>query len=102
MGVDIKDIDLAIFVRPPNTIPCLVQGMGRVGRSTPFGSKLAGAVVLFNDEDLKDNAPGMTDEVRILLRSSTCMKVNLASYFGYDFTSQMDQCCSSLDCYVSE
>ena len=48
-----------------------------MGRSTPLGSKLSGAVVLFNYflTVLTDNAPRLTNEVRSL-RSSTCMKIN--------------------------
>ena len=39
--------------------------------------------VLYNEEDLKENSPGMTDEMRALLRSSSCLKQKLAEYFGY-------------------
>ena len=86
---------VSFFSRPPNTIPCLVQGLGRVGRSSPFGCRRAGAVVLFNDEDLKENAPGMTGELRALLRSSGCLKDQLARYFGYDYKHESDWCCSA-------
>ena len=84
------------FIRPPNTIPCLVQGVGRVGRSDPFGSRRAGVVVLYNDEDLKENKPGMTDEMRFLLRSCDCIKSQLAVHFGYTCTHNSDWCCSAL------
>ena len=112
MGVDLKDLDLAIFirynfssqlfrliipllVRPPNTIPCLVQGLGRVGRSLPFGSRKAAGVILYNDEDIKPNAPGMTQEMRDLLTTSACLKNKLADSFGYSFTHTADWCCSN-------
>ena len=72
--------------------------MGRVGRSSVFGSKLAGAVVLFNDEDIKENAPGMTEDMRKLLRGTSCLKAQLASYFGYDCSSESGWCCSSKEC----
>ena len=81
--------------RPPNTIPCLVQGIGRIGRSSPFGSRLAGAVILYNEEDLKENAPGMTDEMRSMLRSTDCLKHQLAVHFGYIYTHEADWCCSA-------
>ena len=84
-----------LFFRPPNTIPCLVQGIGRVGRSSPFGSRLAGAVILYNEEDLKENAPGMTDDMRRLLRSSDCLKHQLAAHFGYTYAHEIDWCCSA-------
>jgi hypothetical protein len=87
-------LQICVF-RPPNTIPCLVQGIGRVGRSSPFGSRLAGAVVLFNDEDLKENTPGMTNEMRSLLRSSGCLKDHLAGYFGYNYNHDSYWCCSA-------
>ena len=87
--------------RPPNTVPCLVQGLGRVGRFKRFGSKLAGSIVLYNEEDLKENIPGMTDAVRNLLRSSSCLKVQLAAYFGYKYKSREGWCCSSRECDFS-
>ena len=95
MGVDIQNIDLAIFLMPPNTISCLIQGIGRIGRSYPFGSRLAGVTVLYNDEDLKDNMPGMTDDVRSLLRSSSCLKSQLATAFGYEYSHRSSWCCSN-------
>ena len=72
--------------------------MGRVGRSSVFGSKLAGAVVLFNDEDIKENAPGITEDMRKLLRGTSCLKAQLASYFGYECSSEFGWCCSSKEC----
>ena len=72
--------------------------MGRVGRSSCFGSKSAASIVLYNEEDLKDNAPGMTDNMRKLLRSLTCLKIQLASYFGYEYSTQLGWCCSGIDC----
>jgi hypothetical protein len=73
--------------------------MGRVGRSSLFGSKCAGIAVLYNEEDLKENAPGMTAEMRKLLRSSSCLKVQLASYFGYQYSPHFNWCCSSRECF---
>ena len=81
--------------RPPNTIPCLVQGLGRVGRSLPFGSRKAAGVILYNDEDIKPNAPGMTEEMRDLLTTSGCLKNKLADSFGYSFTHTDNWCCSN-------
>jgi hypothetical protein len=72
-----------------------VQGIGRIGRTTQFGSKQAGVVILYNDEDLKTNAPGMTDEMRGFLRSSRCLKDQLASYFGYSCLHEAKWCCSA-------
>ena len=52
--------------------------------------------VLYNEEDLKENSPGMTDEMRALLRSSSCLKQKLAEYFGYVSPHASDWCCSAL------
>ena len=73
--------------------------MGRAGRTESFGSKYAGVSVLYNEEDLKENAPGMTGEMRILLRSSSCLKAGLASYFGYLHCPSFNRCCSSKECF---
>jgi hypothetical protein len=77
-------------------MPCPRNGQG--GRSTVFGSKCAGVTVLYNEEDLKENSPGMTAEMRNLLRSSGCLKVQLATYFGYQYSPTFDWCCSSREC----
>ena len=50
----------------------------------------------------------MTDDVRCLLRSSECLKDQLAMYFGYTFAHNSDWCCSakvslkSFDCTIQE
>ena len=50
----------------------------------------------------------MTDDVRCLLRSSECLKDQLAMYFGYTFAHNSDWCCSakvslkSFDCTNQE
>ena len=72
-----------------------MQGIGRAGRSSPFGSRKSCAVVLYNEEDLKSNAVGMTGEMRALLQTSNCLKDKLASNFGYKFHSEVGWCCSN-------
>ena len=59
---------------------------------------LAGSTILYNEEDLKEGVPGMTDDVRNLLRSSSCLKVQLASYFGYKNSASDGWCCLSKEC----
>ena len=56
--------------------------------------------ILYNEEDLKVNSPGMTDAMmallRISVRSSSCLKQKIAEYFGYSFPHTSDWCCSAL------
>ena len=73
-----------------------MQGIGRVGRSSKFGTRKAGAVILFNDEDVKENAPGMTNSMRAFLRSSACLKSQLAAHFEHTFAHSSDWCCSAV------
>ena len=51
---------------------------------------------MYNEEDLKENSPGMTEEMRSLMRSSECLKEQLASYFGYKYEHDIDWCCSAV------
>ena len=75
-----------------------MQGMGRIGRSMSYGRRCAASVILYNEEDLKENVPGMTSDMRMLMRSSDCLKAQLSAYFGYQYESQLDWCCSAETC----
>ena len=85
MGVDIQDIGLIIHIRPPNKFHTLEQACGRArgGKGLEYGSKKTVTVTLFNQEDLKPNVDGLSDEIRDYCRTNDCLKNTSANYFGY-------------------
>jgi len=98
MGVDIQDIELVIYIRPPNTLHGWEQGSGRArgGKGAELGSKKTVTVLLYNEEDLKSNVDGLTDSMREFCRSTTCLKQQSSKFFGYDIQSNLNSwCCSN-------
>ena len=101
MGVDLKAIQVVIFVRPMNQLQHKVQGAGRAGRRKPNGTRDRVIVyILYNSQDLGQNVPGLEDSVRAFCTSQECLKIPLRIHFdgkaGAGVGSDMsDWCCGN-------
>jgi len=95
MGVDIQDIEVIIFIRPPNTFHAWEQGSGRArgGMGAELGSKKTVSVLLYNKEDLKPTVDGLTDPIRDFCTTKDCLKKKAATFFGYNIESNLHSWC---------
>ena len=97
MGIDCKDIDVVVMVRPFSMLHSIVQACGRGGRKTT--EKFRKRVVfylLFNNSDIAANVD-VSEEVRTFCRTSECLKLTLMDYFGTVGKTGGDWCCSNCD-----
>ena len=99
MGVDLKDIQIVIFVRPMNQLQHIIQGAGRAGRRNPNGIRNRVIVyILYNSQDLGQNVPGLEDSVRAFCTSQECLKVPLRMHFdgrSEAGSGSSDWCCGN-------
>ena len=85
-GIDYPGIEIVVILEPQTEIDDLVQIFGRSGRMTPQGVQTKCVCYLvFNNSDISDNKPGMTDVVRNYCKNSTiCRKGILEQHYGCD------------------
>ena len=98
LGLDFKDIDIVIMVRPFNFCHYLVQAAGRGGRKMMNGLRRKVLFyLLFNNSDISSNVPGLSPAVRELCQTESCLKEFLSQYFGFDAKASVktDWCCSN-------
>ena len=66
----------------------------RGGKGQEYGSKKTVTVTLYNEEDLKPNVDGLSDEIRDYCRTNECLKKKSAEYFGYKWKAvDPNWCC---------
>jgi len=99
MGIDLKGIEIIIFVRPLNMLHYILQGAGRGGRKNKSCKRKKVLVyILYNKSDIAGNVPGMSQEVKDFLVTSECLKSELSSFFGFFYTPRPENnawCCSN-------
>lgn len=97
MGIDCKEIDVVVMVRPFSMLHSMVQACGRGGRK--MMDKFRRRVIfylLFNNSDIGANID-VSEEVRTFCRTPECLKVILMNYFGTVGKTGGDWCCSNCD-----
>ena len=86
LGLDLKSIDIVIFVQPYNMVAAPVQGGGRGGRKKGTNGFRDSVQVyqLWNQEDLSQNNNLMSNEMRTLCRTgvSSCTREFLTDNFN--------------------
>ena len=106
MGIDLDDINIVIFVRPPNKLHHILQGAGRAGRRRADGGRQKVLVyVLYNSQDLGGNVPGLEDSVRYFCTAQSCLKNLLRVHFDGFIPENVTGawCCGSCDnCLMEE
>ena len=101
MGIDEKDIDIIIMLRPFNNLHDILQCIGRGGRMNLDGTRRQVIFFnLFNAADIATNVPGMTKEVRDFCNNgkNECLKSIVNKFFCVKATlnnSFPTLCCSS-------
>ena len=98
LGLDFTNIDIVGMVRPLNMCHYIVQAAGRGGRNLGNGMrKRVLFYLLFNRNDIGNNIPGLSSEVREFCETKLCLKLFLKSYFGEasPMSSDPSWCCSN-------
>ena len=84
LGLDLKQIDMVIFLQPYNEVAPVLQGGGRGGRKKLNGFRNTVQVYqLWNPEDLTTRNKLMSTDMRTLCRSGTtaCTKEFLTKIY---------------------
>ena len=84
LGLDLKSIDIVIFIQPYNMVAAPVQGGGRGGRKQGNGFRETVQVYqLWNAEDLTQNNKLMSHSMRTLCKTgaSSCTRELLSDHF---------------------
>ena len=101
MGINLKKIDMVIFVRPYNHPSAVVQGGGRGGRKQTDGKRRRVIVYqLWNSQDLTSADKDMSSEMRNVCRNDGCTRKLMGEMFVGECQSSVDEfgCCHSCDC----
>ena len=97
-GVDLPRVDLIIITRPFSHISSIIQAGGRGGRILRDGNRRRVIVyLLYNASDIRSNSTRVTEPVRRLYSSSTCIKSQLHAYFstdGEEYDENPSWCCN--------
>jgi len=93
-GTHISNVERTVMVRPLSAPHDLMQLCGRGGRGPDiFSSTLE---VIWNNNDISNNVPGMTASVRHILDQSGCIAQKLCSIFSYRYEKISGRkCCSN-------
>ena len=78
----------------------IIQAAGRGGRN--LGTEWRENVLfylLYNNSDISENVPGMSQAMRDFCLTSKCLKIFLMEYFGSSIHTQSNPgwCCSNCD-----
>ena len=101
LGLDLSNIDIVGMVRPLNMCHYIIQAAGRGGRNMGTGQRRKVLFyMLYNNNDIASNVPGLSSEVRDFCETKMCLKVFLKKYFGSSSPTSSEQswCCSN--CYA--
>ena len=99
LGLDFCDVDIIGMVRSLNMCYYIVQAAGRGGRN--MGNGLRRSVLfylLWNRNDIGNNVPGLSTEMRDFCETKNCLKQFLKNYFGSTtpaVSSDPSWCCSN-------
>ena len=95
-GLDPEGVAFVVLVRPPTNLEDFLQSWGRGGRMQLNGRVLkVVCICLWNMNDVADNVPGMTPEVRdfCINEQNECLRKKLSSVYPGNFTVLPDWCC---------
>ena len=83
-GIDYPGIEIVVSLEPQTEMDDLVQIFGRSGRMTPDGVQTKCVCYpVYNNSDISENMPGMTDDVRNYCENITiCRKHVLEQHYG--------------------
>ena len=99
LGLDLEEVDIIGMIRPFNHCHDILQAAGRGGRKVESSGKRRKVVfyLLFNQSDISDAVPGLTEEVKGFCRTDSCLKMFLKKIFGFpnQLSSNSDWCCSN-------
>ena len=97
MGIDCRNIDIVVMVRPVSMINSLVQACERGGRKMmdKFRRRVV-FILLFNNSDIAANVE-VSPAVRDLCLTENCLKKFMMEYFGSDGKCGRSWCCSNCD-----
>ena len=99
LGLDLEDVDIIGMIRPFNHCHDLLQAAGRGRRKLGNLGKRRKVVfyVLFNQSDISNAVPGLTEEVKEFCETDGCLKMFLRRKFGFLHQNQTDSawCCSN-------
>ena len=98
LGLDFSDVDIVGMVRPFNMLHYVVQAAGRGGRNMGNGQRRRVLFyLLWNRNDIGNNVPGLSKEMRDFCESEQCLKLVLKSYFGSseEVITDPSWCCSN-------
>ena len=99
LGLDLEEVDIIGMIRPFNHCHDILQAAGRGGRKVENSGKRRKVVfyLLFNQSDVSDAVPGLTEEVKGFCRTDSCLKMFLKKIFGFpnQLNSNSDWCCSN-------
>ena len=98
LGLDFSDVDIIGMVRPFNMLHYVVQAAGRGGRNMGNGNRRRVLFyLLWNKNDIGNNVPGLSTEMRDFCETKNCLKVFLKNYFGSSNSVSSDPswCCSN-------
>ena len=98
LGLDLEEVDIIGMIRPFNHCHDILQAAGRGGRKVESsGKRKVVFYLLFNQSDVSDAVPGLTEEVKGFCRTDSCLKMFLKKIFGFpnQLNSNSDWCCSN-------
>ena len=97
MGIDLKDIEVVVMVRPFSMLHSMVQACGRGGRKMidKFRKRVI-FYLLFNNSDIGANMD-VSPAVRDFCLTDSCLKKMLMDYFGTTGEHGGTWCCSNCD-----
>ena len=97
MGMDFKDIDIIVMVRPFAMLHSMVQAVGRGGRKMMDKfRRRAVFYLLFNNTDIAPNST-VSAEVKDFCTNKGCLKQIFLDYFGAEGNTGGTWCCSNCD-----
>ena len=98
LGLDFSDVDIIGMVRPFNMLHYVVQAAGRGGRNMGNGQRRSVLFyLLWNRNDIGNNVPGLSTEMKDFCETQSCLKLFLRNYFGSTspVSSASSWCCSN-------
>ena len=98
-GLDLPRVDVIVICRPFSHLSSIIQAGGRGGRLLTDGKSRQRVAVylLYNKTDVRSNAKHISNDVRDLYTSTSCIKKLLFDHFSVDkanFAFDKFWCCN--------